>query len=248
MCWFLAIWIGLASATNVEKLVSDLGHWKAQRTSGTAPEIPSSEYLKALNGEIVTGIEVVADVKAAKGYGIAVFEIPIQTLWKAITDEDHHAGNLPVAHSKTIDGRPRTNDHTIFQYIDVPILTDRWWLVRIRYNNALFSASAGRAWELWWVDRLREPALRTRLDTSIIEDGMPIAWSKGAWLLVDLGNGKTLVEYHTWSDPGGSVPVGPATRFAAGEVKDNLKSMSEFARTHTPSCKGNYFKPDGTPL
>ena len=248
MVWFWSIWVGYASATNVEGLVRDLNQWKAQRTSATAPDIPASEYQKALNGDVVTGIEVVPDVKAAKAYGLAAFNIPIETLWKAIADEDHHAGNLPVTHSKTIDGSPRRNDHTVFQYIDVPILADRWWLVRIRYNDALYKTSSGRAWELWWTDRLKEPALKARLDKDVIDDGMPIEWSKGAWLLVDIGNGKTLIEYHTWSDPGGSVPVGPATRFAAGEVKSTLRGMAQYARTHTPSCNGRYIKPDGTPL
>ena len=248
MVWFWSIWLGLASATNVDVLVQDLNQWKAQRPSGTAPNIERSVYEKALSGEIVTGIEVVPDVKAAKGYGVAAFDIPIQTLWKAIADEDHHAGKLPISHSKTVDGKPRTHNHTVFQYIDVPILTDRWWLVQIQYNASLFNTSNGRAWELWWKDRIKETSLRSRLDADLIDSGMPIAWSKGAWLLVDLGQGKTLVEYHTWSDPGGSVPVGPATRFAAGEVKSNLKSISEFAKNHTPTCGGQYFRPDGSAL
>jgi hypothetical protein len=246
MWWIWTVWVGLASGAPVDTLMSDLGQWKVQRTSGTVPNIPRADYQRALDGEVVTGIEVVEDIKAAKGYGVIVIDLPIDLLWRAIADEDHHAGHLPVSHSRTIEGKPRSNDHTIFQYIDIPILTDRWWLVRIRYNSTLYTASNGRAWELWWTDRIKETSLRSRLDASLLDDGMPIAWSKGAWLLVDLGGGKTLVEYHTWSDPGGSVPVGPATRFAAGEVQSNLKSMAKFAQEHTPTCSGRFVKPDGS--
>jgi len=246
MWWIWTVCIGLASGAPVDTLMADLARWKAQRPSETVPNITQSEYERALNGEIVTGIEVVEDIKAAKGYGVVAVDLPIGRVWKAIADEDHHAGHLPVTHSKTVDGTPRSADHTIFQFIDVPILTDRWWLVRIRYNSTLYTASKGRAWELWWSDRLKEPALRSRLDSSLIDKGMPIAWSKGAWLLVDLGNNKTLIEYHTWSDPGGSVPVGPATRFAAGEVKSNLKNVTAFARNHIPTCTGRFMKPDGS--
>ena len=77
---------------------------------------------------------------------------------------------------------------------------------------------------------------------------MPIAWSKGAWLLVDLGNNTTLIEYHTWSDPGGSIPVGATTRFAARTVKTNLKSMVAFTREHIPTCPDTFMKPDGSAL
>ena len=248
MWWSWTLWLGMASGAPVDTLMNDLSTWKTHRTSGTAPNIPRADYQAALNGEIVTGIEVIEDIKAAKGYGIVAVDLPIDTLWKAIADEDHHAGQLPVSHSRTIDGKPRSIDHTIFQYIEVPILTDRWWLVRIRYNNNLYTATGGRAWELWWSDRIKETALRSRLDPSLLEDGMPIAWSKGAWLLVDLGGGKTLIEYHTWSDPGGNVPVGPATRFAAGEVKSTLQGIAAFARKHTPTCSGRYVKPDGSAL
>ena len=75
---------------------------------------------------------------------------------------------------------------------------------------------------------------------------MPVAWTKGAWLLMALDDGRTLIEYHTWSDPGGSVPVGLATRFAAGEVAQNLTNMANFARNHIPSCTGQFHRPDGS--
>ena len=248
MFWFVTFWVGLAWSMDANTLVRELETWKAQRTSGTAPNIPTTEYQEALKGEIITGIEVVPETKAAKGYGLVALDIPIEQLWRAIADEDHHAGVLPIAHSKTIDGTPRTHDHTVFQYMHVPLLTDRWWLTRIRYNNALYVSSKGRAWELWWTDRIQDKALYPRLDQKLIADGMPIAWSKGAWLLVDLGNGRTLIEYHTWSDPGGRVPVGPATRFAAGEVKSNLMQIAAFAKSHTPTCAGTYQRPDGQPM
>ena len=229
-------------------LMVELQRWKPHRLCSNAPDIPASAYQTALNGTTTSGIEVVEDIKAAKGYGVAVIDVPIATLWKAVTDEDHHANALPISHSKTIEGTPRSPNHTIFQYMDIPLLTDRWWVVRIRYNAELYTKSNGRAWELVWEDRIKETDLRRHLDPDLLEDGMPIAWSKGAWLLVDIGGGRTLVEYHTWSDPGGNVPAGPASRFAAGEVKNNLNGIARFARNHTPRCGGTFVKPNGHPL
>jgi hypothetical protein len=248
MMWCMVLWTVAAWATNPDALLADLKRWQPLRSSTTAPDIPRHVYQAALDGEITSGIEIVEDIKAAKAYGVAVFDIPIETFWKAIADEDHHANALPITRSMTIDGRRRSPDHTIFQYMDIPILSDRWWVVRIQYNGGLYTASKHRAWELVWEDRLKEPAMRSKIAPALIADGMPIAWTKGAWLLVDLGQGRTLVEYHTWSDPGGSVPPGPASRFAAGEVKSNLRSIRTFAKNHTPTCSGTYVRPDGSAL
>jgi hypothetical protein len=150
--------------------------------------------------------------------------------------------------SETIQGVPRTSDHVIFQFLDVPMFSDRWWLVNIRYSGALYTQSSGKVWEIVWEDRNKDQALLNMLDLSQFDDAMPVAWTKGAWLLMQLDDGRTLVEYHTWSDPGGKVPVGLATRFAAGEVAQNLANMAKFARTHTPKCTAQFHRPDGSKL
>jgi len=235
----------LAHATTGAEVAAHLQSWRAYRGIDTVPEIPAKAYQAALDGEVAKGIEVVEDIKAAKGYGIAVFDIPIAQMWKAVTDEDHHAGKLPIQVSKTIRGTPRTHDHVLFQWMDIPILDDRWWMVQINYTSSLYSDSGGQLWELTWQDRNKDAALRARLPPDRMEDSMPVAWTKGAWLLMQLDDGRTLVEYHTWSDPGGSVPVAMATRFAANEVVNTLKGMAKFARTHIPTCPGQFHRPDG---
>ena len=248
MLWMLTLLGGLtvAQADEADDVVARLKAWKAHRKADSVPSIPTSIYREALGGDIAKGIEFVEEVKAAKGYAVAVFDIPIAQLWRAVTDKDHHANQLPVQISRTVEGQPRTHDHTIFQYLEVPLFTDRWWLVNITYNAALYTASEGKAWELVWRDRNQDAALKAKLDPETLEDGMPVAWTKGAWLLVDIGKGRTLIEYHTWSDPGGSVPVGPATRLAAREVVSTLEGIARFAQTHTPTCKGRYTRPDGS--
>ena len=35
----------------------------------------------------------------------------------------------------------------------------------------------------------------------------PISFSQGGWLMVDVGQGHTYVEYHALSDPGGALPA-----------------------------------------
>jgi hypothetical protein len=246
----LALILGtcLAHAVSGAEVAAQLESLKAHRGIETAPKIPASAYQQALDGRIAKGIEVVESIKAAKGYGVAVFDIPIADMWKAIADESHHAGATSVSISEVISGSPRTHDHVIFQYLDIPMLSDRWWLVNIRYTSGLYTASSGQLWELTWKDKNSDSALVSTLDLSQFDDAIPVAWTKGAWLLMDLQDGRTLIEYHTWSDPGGNVPVGLASRLASGEVEENLKHMAAFARTHVPSCKGQFYRPDGSAL
>lgn len=238
----------LAHAVTGIEVAAQLESYRPHRGIDTAPKIPVSAYQQALDGEIARGIEVVEDIKAAKGYGVAVFDLPIETLWKAITDEDHHASLTSVKISETIQGTPRAHDHVLFQYLDVPVLTDRWWLVNIRHTAALYTASGGKAWEVTWQDRNSDPSLVGLLDLTQFDDAIPVAWTKGAWLLLQLDDGRTLIEYHTWSDPGGSVPVGLATRFASGEVAQNLSNMAKIAKTHIPTCDASFQRPDGVGL
>jgi hypothetical protein len=124
----LALILGtcLAHAVSGAEVAAQLESLKAHRGIETAPQIPASAYQQALDGRIAKGIEVVENIKAAKGYGVAVFDIPIAELWKAIADESHHAGATSVSISEVISGNPRTHDHVIFQYLDIPMLSDRW--------------------------------------------------------------------------------------------------------------------------
>jgi hypothetical protein len=69
-------------------------------------------------------------------------------------------------------------------------------------------------------------------------------------MLIDLGEGKTLVEYYVWSDPGGMLPPGPASRFAGGAVKDTLIAMRGLALEHQQGTAygSGFVKPDQSSL
>ena len=245
---FLSVFVLAVEASTPEQIKADLDRWRPLRRGGTAPQISQDEITRAFTGEIVAGVEVVENIKAGKGYAIGVFDVPIGRIWRGVCDEDHHAGALKVDRSEVVEGAARADDRTLFQYLDVPIVSDRWWLVQLSFNEHLYTASQSRAWELSWVDRQGDTALRTRLGPRYTGKGVGVAWTKGAWLLIDLGNGRTFIEYHTWSDPGGKVPVGPATRFATSEVRNNLKAMVSFSQGHASTCPESFYKPDGSPL
>jgi hypothetical protein len=238
----------LSRATDAQSLTNKIAEWTPHRLSKSAPKITQKQVAEALSGGIVTGVEVVEQIKAGKGYAMGVFDIPIDVLWRGVSDEDHHAEFMAADISKTVDGVARRDGHTLFQYMKMPIISDRWWVVRMNFNGALYKSTSGKVWEVVWNDRQKDQALIDSLDPSMISEGIPIEWAKGSWLLVDLGAGKTFVMYHTWSDPGGRIPVGLGTRLAAGTVKNNLIEMTEFSKKHARTCPGQFFLPDDTPL
>ena len=102
--------------------------------------------------------------------------------------------------------------------------------------------------ELYWDDDSRPERLVGTGMEKVAAGGMPIKWTKGAWLFYPLSDGRTLIEYFIWSHPGGNLPPGPASRFAAGAVKNNLKDMEKFAKEKVNADKTGVLRPDGSPL
>jgi len=245
---FFALMTANAGTIDAQTLHQQLHKWTAQRLSDSPPTISEKQIAEALAGELVSGVEVVEKVKAGKGYAVGVFDIPVTVLWRAISDEDHHAEFMAADVSKTVEGVARRDGHTLFQYMKMPIISDRWWVVRMNFNADLYASSGGQVWEVVWNDRQKDQDLIDTLDQDLIDQGVPIRWAKGSWLLVKLSESRTFVMYHTWSDPGGRVPVALGTRIAAGQVKSNLKEMTHFSQVHARSCPGAFFRPDGSPL
>jgi len=215
-----------------------------------APRIPDSAYIEALSGGVVSGIEGVEGVAAAKGWGVMVMQHPIEQIWATVNDETIQPGVMPVSHSFVIQGKRWQPERKVFQFMPLPFpISDRWWMTQVHFSSKLYTESEGRIWEMYWSDR-------THLDTppeqvkDIAEDGVPVAWSRGAWMLIQLDEQTTLVEYYVWSDPGGLLPAGPASKFAAGAVEETLAAMDMLsAKTGKKAlATGRVKAPDSSPV
>ena len=120
-----------AHADEATQIHQQLIALRAQRLAPGPPQVTVGQVRAALGGTTVTDLEMVEGVKAAKGYGLKVYDLPVAALWKAVVDERHHANYLPVQVSKVIRGDPTQTGRTIFQYIDLPVVSDRWWTVML---------------------------------------------------------------------------------------------------------------------
>jgi len=225
-----------------------LQQWQHQRMLEKAPSITVEQVRQALSGERVKGIQVIEGVAAALGYGLTTYDLPVADVWRAVADENHHEAYLPVNNSLVVQGRAGADDHLIYQFMELPLVSDRWWVTRIRYNRALHTATNGQAWELAFSDVLGDAATLAGLDQSLLAEGIPLAWTRGAWLFVSLGASRTLTQYVVWSDPGGSLPTAAASRFSAGAVVSTLDSVEKMAREHIPRCSSSFWGPGGEKL
>lgn len=229
--WWL-VWILSAGAVEpeaVQSRLAELAEHRSQLLDKEAPPIPADAYRRAAEGKVTTGLVTVDGVAAKKAWGIGVFDVPIDAYWKVINDDITKVSYTKLDFAEILEGTRCKAPRRVFQFISVPFLTDRWWVVDIRENTGLAAATSGSMREQTWATD-GDFSVSTPSAKEWAAKGMHIDSTQGSWVLVDLGNDHTLVEYYTWADPGGSVPAGFASRMAAGGVSDTLETMAQAAR------------------
>jgi hypothetical protein len=218
---------------------------RTARTKRFSTPPPEELYRKAAEdvGELVTHRD------GKKGFGVVVVELPVEALWRAINDEDAHdtEGYLPLRRSEIIGGTPRGTSRRVFQAGERMGL-GRWWVTRTRMNGELYAASGGGLWEVLWEDDMKgvDPD-RPPVDDP--PDLSPIKWSRGAWLLVPLGEDCTLLEHFSWSDPGGF--VGMVQGLVLGRaLRESVEGLVRLAEQRYRMSPGGppFVRPDGAPL
>jgi hypothetical protein len=208
-----------------------------------ALEPPTWLYRQALAAPGVVALER----NGKLGQAVVVALLGIETVWKALNDDDHHdeGGYFPLRESQVIAGQPADGGRSTFQYFKRAGL-GRWWVNRLEMNAELYAASGGRLWELSWQDVLAEyPGEEPPVE---IDDSVPkIGHGHGAWLLAPLGEGCTLVEYATRGEPGGL--IGAVQWLAATRtLRQTVEGMLDLAREHItePHAAPTFVRPDGS--
>jgi hypothetical protein len=229
----------------VRAQIADAGLERAARTARFSTPPPRKLYDKAA-GQVG---ELVIDRDGQKGFGVVLVELPVEVLWRAINDEDAHdtPGYLPLSRSEIAGGTPRGTARRVFQAGEKMGL-GRWWLTETTMSGALYEASGARLWETAW-EADTEALQQKRAPVDDPPDLSPIEWTRGAWLLVPLGDGCTLLEHFTWSEPGGF--VGLVQGMVLGRaLRESVEGMVRLAaeRYRTPPAGPPFVRPDGTPL
>lgn len=247
--FLLLLSVSVASADCPPPLSSELlaslplGDSFRSETMGLVP--PVELYRKAL----AKPDTVIVERDGKLGQAVAVGTVPIEAIWKALNDDDHHdeGGYIPVRESQVISGDAGGSGRKTFQYFKKAGL-GRWWVNRLEMNAELYRTTRGRLWELSWQDVLEEyPGEEPPVD---IDGSVPkLRTSLGAWLLVPLGGECTLIEYAARGEPGGVIG---AFQFLAANrtIRSTVEGMLQIARSHLdePHAATTFVRPDGSPL
>jgi hypothetical protein len=234
------------SAEEILDQLDQLDLTLGSRTTELELEPPKKLYRKASRN---VGDPVV-DRQGKKILGVVVVALPAESLWKAVNDEEHHAlnGYLPVEHSEVIGGTPRGTSRLLFQYFSKFGL-GRWWISQVEINTELFHVSDGRLWEVRWEDGFdRYDTTQPPVD-AVAETVQRLKTTRGAWLFIPLSDSCTMIEYASWTDPGGALGLGHGL-LAGGAIRDTLEAITRMAREHipTPHPGADFVRPDGSPF
>ncbi len=209
--------------------------YRGERLLGSLPAIPEETWARVEAGEIVTGT---ADTgaKFKRVWAVGVVDVAIGHFWAALNDDQSKPEFSSLTHVELLSGAPCASGRVVFQYLDVSLMGDRWWVVRQTANTALAERSGGKVREMSWASLDDGATHLNEAARGWAEKGSQVPFTEGAWFLVDLGDGRTLVEYVASSDPGGMVPAGVASSFAAGSLKTTFDGMKRLAVAPQNRC------------
>ncbi len=211
---------------------------RALRMSTDAPVIPMDAYARAEAGEWVSGAVSVEGESAKKAWGVAVLDVPLQRLWAAVVDESGQADFLPTSYIERVRGGACESGRLVFQYlpVNVPLTSDRWWVVQRDHNEAMHEASGGRMRELAY--HTVDPSV-TRGHAGLaswMEEGVQLEVARGSWLLTSIGHERTLVEYYAWSKPGGKMSPALVSMFTGTSISKTFEGMLAWSKSKELGC------------
>lgn len=175
---------------------------------------------------------------------LAVRWVPadIDTTWLAI--QDPHGVELPNFVEEELAGSSRDR-RVVYQRITLPWpMTDRQWVVEVRNNLALLSATDGEVWERTWT------LSRQRGAAAEVPSAVWLPVNEGGWFLVDAAGG-TLLGYHVRTVIGGMVPDEAAVQWSYSTMSSLLNGIAErvpFERSHYRAGHAPVLRPDGTEI
>lgn len=229
--WMISLALGVEPDLVLSRL-AESEKLRSMRLDSKAPVLGADVFRRAANGEIVTGLVSVEGFAAKKAWGVAVFDVPIGRYWAAVNDDQSKVEWTQLDYAEILQGKLCDAPRRVFQFLPVPLMTDRWWIIDIRYNDALFAQTGGRIREQTWATN-GDWTVPTASARTWADQGIHINSTNGSWVLVDLDGKHTLVQYYTWADAGGSIPAGIASSFAASGVDTTLSTIADLARKGT---------------
>ncbi len=218
--------------------LTSIDSWLDMRRGAGLPVLTDAEFASLAAGKGVLSEQVDEDSKLIRATFFRLVEIDAWRLWVGLADCNQHDQFMPHVQESVVleEGR---NGKLTYQYLSLPMVKGRQWVVRGWDNGPLWTASGGTVWESAWTlepgseevaNRFRESGVITDVSEEEMADGIYTTVNEGYWLLVDLPDGRVLVAYQAFSDIGGKVPAWLINEMGPPGLARMVQTMDERGR------------------
>lgn len=193
--WLLGVTAAHAvSPEPLQQRLRDADPLRAMRLDTEAPPHAEEVYLRALDKGVQTGTIDVPGSTVKGAWGVGVFDVSIGQYWAAISDDIGKTSYTRQTYGEVLEGERCQSPRRVFQFVPVPLASDRWWVSVQQENPAVSEPSGGQVREQTWATD-GDFTVPTATAQAWADKGIPPASTRGSWWLVALDEGHTLVEY-----------------------------------------------------
>ena len=232
--------LGLLASAAPPDFAADLARLNASADM-PVPTLSAKQRTALAQGEVVRFIETMPN-NNLRVVGFALLAAPHVSLFIASQHPRYASTASPMLIEKELS---TVGDRGVwYGMVDLPRpFTDRHWVVNNWNNHDLARASDGAHWEHLW--RLHpegiEPARSVMaagqipgVDADMFNNAISTPASEGGVVFLDVGEGWTLVSYHSVFDPGGAIPERPMAEFVKRSMEDYFAQLSSRALEDVP--------------
>ncbi len=224
---------GAGLAAHLESLEATL----TERQGGTLPQLSESDFVRLASGEPVIMQQTMEGTDTLGATVFHVAEVQAWQIWLAICDRDHHEEFMPhIREGVCLDdfGHSRL----VYQYLSLPAVKDRHWIIRTRTNGPLWATSGHTVWESYWelepdaqslIEAYAEQGVIEKITSDEIDAAVVTPRNDGCWLLIDLPDGRCFIAYQDLSDIGGKIPSWLVNEFGPGGLVKLVREVEKRA-------------------
>lgn len=229
----------------------------AQREGSSLPGLGEADYAKLARGETVIKQQTLDGTAMLGATVFQVTDVAAWRIWLAICDRDHHEEFMPHI-EEGVCLLDQGHSRLVYQYLELPGIKDRHWIIRTRTNGVLWLASDRTIWESSWeLDPAAGQLIRGYFDAGSIENvseeqvdaAIVTPRNDGCWLLIDLPDGRTYIAYQDLSDIGGKVPAWLVNELGPSGLKGLVDKVAQRGREieqHFSATRPPPRAPDGS--
>ena len=228
-----------------------------ERQGGALPELTKSDWDRLAAGGSVIKQQTLEGTDMLGATVFTVTDVAAWRIWLAICDRDHHEEFMPHIR-EGVCLEDQGHSRLVYQYLSLPGIRDRHWVIRTRTNGPLWRATEQTVWESSWslepdadalIDHYVELGRIEKVSADAAELAIVTPRNDGCWLLVDLPDGRTFIDYQDLSDIGGRVPawlvneLGPS---GLSSLVDEVTARGRSIEQHFSADRPPPAAPDGT--